>query len=263
MFARRSGAFCDTRATTLSLRRTKSPRIPSASLPPGSSASRPGPTSNASAATADVQTANQSRGSDELDGLHGRHPTKTLALATIEIFAAPRFPLGPATVGCDTIKLSLVALLLNSFSTTCLTHATLPSRHAPAPSDKFRLPWLALDSWLHRFVDRARLPDAATPGASGLFSPAAEPAAWRMSAPSRFWRRPASPSPPSSAAAWGPMSGRCGRPAINGKGLAELAAEIKDRRTLLRLIDPALPPIQGISSRREESASISNGRSAT
>ncbi|HEY2574544.1 MAG TPA: patatin-like phospholipase family protein [Verrucomicrobiaceae bacterium] len=32
---------------------------------------------------------------------------------------------------------------------------------------------------------------------------------------------------------------------VDGKGLADLAAEIKDRRTLLRLLDPALPPVKG------------------
>jgi len=32
---------------------------------------------------------------------------------------------------------------------------------------------------------------------------------------------------------------------VNGEGLEELAAEIKDRRTMLRLMDPAVPPFKG------------------
>lgn len=33
---------------------------------------------------------------------------------------------------------------------------------------------------------------------------------------------------------------------VDGRGLEKLAAEIKDRRTLLRLLDPAIPPTRGI-----------------
>jgi NTE family protein len=110
-------------------------------------------------------------------------------------------------------------------------------------AERFRLPWLALDSWLHRFVDGAPAPAAPEPfglvlscgGARGLAHVGAI----------QVLEEAGIPVAAIMGSSMGAYVGALWAAGVDGDGLGKLAAEIKDRRTLLRLIDPALPPTRG------------------
>lgn len=128
------------------------------------------------------------------------------------------------------------------------------------PVHKFRLPWLALDSWLHRFVDAS--PEAVSPPRIGLVLSSGGARGLAHVGAIQVLEEAGIPIAAVIGSSMGAYVGALWAAGVNGRGLAELAAEIKDRRTLLRLIDPAIPPTKGFL-RGRRSASIWSGRLAT
>ncbi len=111
-------------------------------------------------------------------------------------------------------------------------------------SNRFRLSWLAFDSWFRRFTD-ASIESPAPPriglvlscgGARGLAHVGAI----------QVLEEAGIPIAAIIGSSMGAYVGALWAAGINGNGLADLAAEMKDRRTLLRLIDPALLPTKGL-----------------
>jgi NTE family protein len=110
-------------------------------------------------------------------------------------------------------------------------------------SSNLRIPWLALESWIHRFIE----PHAGRPpqpriglvlscgGARGLAHVGAI----------QVFEEAGIPISAVIGSSMGAYVGALWCAGVSGKGLGELAAEIKDRRALLRLIDPVFPPTTG------------------
>jgi NTE family protein len=111
------------------------------------------------------------------------------------------------------------------------------------PVHKLRLPWVALDSWLHRFVDAS--PEAVSAPSIGLVLSCGGARGLAHVGAIQVLEEAGIPIAAVIGSSMGAYVGALWAAGVNGKGLAELAAEIKDRRTLLRLIDPALPPTKG------------------
>lgn len=110
-------------------------------------------------------------------------------------------------------------------------------------SINIRLPWIALESWFQRFMERRDLQPASpriglvlsSGGARGL----AHVGAIQVLEEAKI------PITAIIGSSMGAYVGALWAAGISGKGLEELAAEIKDRRKLLRLLDPAMPPTRG------------------
>lgn len=110
-------------------------------------------------------------------------------------------------------------------------------------SSRLRLPWLAFDTWFRRFVDGEVT--APTPPRIGLVLSCGGARGLAHVGAIQVLEDAGIPIAAIIGSSMGAYVGALWSAGINGDSLAELAAEMKDRRTLLRLIDPALPPTKG------------------
>lgn len=106
-----------------------------------------------------------------------------------------------------------------------------------------RFPWLAIESWFHRFVDSPAA--SPTPPRFGLALSCGGARGLAHVGAIQVLEEAGIPISAVIGSSMGAYVGALWAAGVDGPGLGKLADEIKDRRTLLRLIDPVFPPVTG------------------
>ncbi len=114
-------------------------------------------------------------------------------------------------------------------------------------SPSIRFPWIALESWFHRFVDsspsRSRAP---APPKFGLALSCGGARGLAHVGAIQVLEEEHIPIAAIAGSSMGAYVGALWAAGIDGPGLEKLAGEVKDRRTLFRLfVDPVIPPLAG------------------
>lgn len=106
-----------------------------------------------------------------------------------------------------------------------------------------RFPWMAIESWFHRFVESA--PSRHTLPRIGLTLSCGGARGLAHVGAIQVLEENHIPIAAIMGSSIGAYVGSLWAAGIDGSGLEKLAAEIKDRRTLLQLLDPIIPPTTG------------------
>lgn len=107
-----------------------------------------------------------------------------------------------------------------------------------------RLPWMALESWFHRFVDSS--PARERPPRIGLVLSCGGARGLAHVGAIQVLEEAGIPIAAVMGSSMGAYVGSLWAAGIDGPGLEKLASEIKDRRTLMRLmVDVSFPPAAG------------------
>ena len=115
------------------------------------------------------------------------------------------------------------------------------------PDAMRRFPWFSAEDWLHRFteVEAPPAPVIPPPPRLGLVLSCGGARGLAHIGVIQVLEREKIPITAIIGSSMGAYVGTLWAAGYNGDALEVLAAEIKDRRTLLRLIDPVYPPVSG------------------
>ncbi|WP_050027747.1 patatin-like phospholipase family protein [Verrucomicrobium sp. BvORR034] len=113
------------------------------------------------------------------------------------------------------------------------------------PDAMRRFPWFSAEDWLNRFMEAPPAPVAPPPPRLGLVLSCGGARGLAHVGVIQVLEREKIPISAIIGSSMGSYVGTLWAAGFNGQQLEELAAEIKDRRTLLRLIDPVCPPLSG------------------
>lgn len=113
------------------------------------------------------------------------------------------------------------------------------------PDAMRRFPWFSAEDWLNRFMEAPPAPVAPPPPRLGLVLSCGGARGLAHVGVIQVLEREKIPISAIIGSSMGSYVGTLWAAGFNGQQLEDLAAEIKDRRTLLRLIDPVCPPLSG------------------
>lgn len=113
------------------------------------------------------------------------------------------------------------------------------------PDAMRRFPWFSAEDWLNRFMEAPPAPVAPPPPRLGLVLSCGGARGLAHVGVIQVLEREKIPISAIIGSSMGSYVGTLWAAGFNGQQLEELAAEIKDRRALLRLIDPVCPPLSG------------------
>lgn len=113
------------------------------------------------------------------------------------------------------------------------------------PNAMRRFPWFSAEEWLNRFTDAPRAPLAPPPPRVGLVLSCGGARGLAHVGVIQVLEREKIPVSAIMGSSMGAYVGALWAAGLTGNELQELAAEIKDRRTLLRLLDLKCPPLTG------------------
>lgn len=113
------------------------------------------------------------------------------------------------------------------------------------PDAMRRFPWFSAEDWLNRFMEAPPAPVAPPPPRLGLVLSCGGARGLAHVGVIQVLEREKIPISAIIGSSMGSYVGTLWAAGFNGQQMEDLAAEIKDRRTLLRLIDPVCPPLSG------------------